>query len=372
MKGRNFRIYYPLLPFAWIYRAIVSVRNLMFDKGILQSRRFDIPVISIGNISVGGTGKTPHTEYLIRLLQNEFQLAILSRGYKRKSKGFVLATPDTPTEMIGDEPFQMAHKYPQIYMAVDRDRCHGIERLTDGHTAPGVKAIVLDDAYQHRYVKPGLNILLTDYNRLITRDKMLPAGRLREPTKGKDRADIIVVSKCPTDISKEERKQITAELAPSHTQQLYFSTFTYGRIQPLFTEGAERELSDIRADEHIVLVTGIASPQPLIERLKQQTAHITPLTFADHHDFTAADMSRIADTFLGLRSEKELIVTTEKDAARLAGHPLMDERIKPFIYVVPVMVKFIEKEELFNLNIINYVRNEYVRQDSRNSSLLKG
>ena len=344
----------------------------MFDKGILQSRRFNIPVISIGNISVGGTGKTPHTEYLIRLLKDEFQLAILSRGYKRKSKGFVLATPDTPTEMIGDEPFQMAHKYPQIYMAVDRDRCHGIERLTDGHTAPGVKAIVLDDAYQHRYVKPGLNILLTDYNRLITRDKMLPAGRLREPAKGKDRADIIVVSKCPTDISEEERKQITAELAPSHTQQLYFSTFTYGRIQPLFTEGAERELSDIRADEHIVLVTGIASPQPLIERLKQQTAHITPLTFADHHDFTAADMSRIADTFLGLRSEKKLIVTTEKDAARLAGHPLMDKRIKPFIYVVPVMVKFIEKEELFNLNIINYVRNEYVRQDSRNSSLLKG
>ena len=169
MKGRKFRIYYPLLPFAWIYRAIVSVRNLMFDKGILQSRRFNFPVISIGNISVGGTGKTPHTEYLIRLLQNEFQLAILSRGYKRKSKGFVLATPDTPTEMIGDEPFQMAHKYPQIYMAVDRNRCHGIERLTDGHTAPGVKAIVLDDAYQHRYVKPGLNILLTDYNRLITR-----------------------------------------------------------------------------------------------------------------------------------------------------------------------------------------------------------
>ena len=167
-----------------------------------------------------------------------------------------------------------------------------------------------------------------------------------------------MVSKCPTDISEEERKQITAELAPSPTQQLYFSTFTYGRIQPLFIEGAERELSDIGADEHIVLVTGIASPQPLIERLQQQTANITPLT--------------LANTFLGLRSEKKLIVTTEKDAARLAGHPLIDERIKPFIYVVPVMVKFIEKEELFNLNIINYVRNEYVRQDSRNNSLLKG
>lgn len=344
----------------------------MFDKGILPSHSFSIPVISIGNISVGGTGKTPHTEYLIRLLQNEYQLAILSRGYKRKSKGFVMATTDTPIEMIGDEPFQMIHKFSRIYMAVDRDRCHGIERLTDGHTAPGVKAVILDDAYQHRYVKPGLNILLTDYNRLITRDRMLPAGRLREPSKGKKRADIIVISKCPADISREERMQLKTELSPLPSQQLYFSTLTYGRMKPLFTGKAEQELSSITSDERIVLVTGIASPQPLIERLRKQTPHITPLTFADHHDFTATDMNRIADTFLNLHCKKKRIITTEKDAARLTGNIPMDEHIKPFVYIVPVMVSFIEQEELFNLNIINYVRNEYVRQNSRNSSLLKG
>lgn len=225
---RKIKIYHGLLPLACLYRLGVSIRNWMFDRGILHSQSFPLPVICVGNISVGGTGKTPHTEYLIRLLQNEFQVAVLSRGYKRKSKGFVLATPETDADQIGDEPYQMAHKFPDIYVAVDRDRCHGINQLTDGHTAPGIKVIVLDDAFQHRYVKAGLTILLIDYNRPIHLDRMLPAGRLREPESGKKRADIIIVSKCPAQMSEAEQQALRYDIAPLPCQQLYFTTLAYG------------------------------------------------------------------------------------------------------------------------------------------------
>ena len=183
--GNDRGIYRSLLPVAWLYGAGVCLRNFLFDKGVLRQQAFSVPVICIGNLTVGGTGKTPHTEYLIRLLRPEYQVAVLSRGYKRKSRGFVLGNPETPIEEIGDEPYQMLHKFPDVYVAVDADRCEGIRRLTDGHTAPGTRVVLLDDAFQHRYVKPGIRILLTDYNRLMTRDSLLPAGRLREPVEGK-------------------------------------------------------------------------------------------------------------------------------------------------------------------------------------------
>ncbi|WP_300726384.1 tetraacyldisaccharide 4'-kinase [uncultured Bacteroides sp.] len=368
MSGnRKIKIYHGLRPLAFLFRIGVTIRNYLFDKDILHSRSFPIPVICVGNITVGGTGKTPHTEYLIRLLKEEFQVAVLSRGYKRKSKGFVLADARTAMEEIGDEPYQMAHKFPDIYMAVDRDRSHGIEQLTDGHTAPGTKVIILDDAFQHRYVKAGKTILLIDYNRPIYMDCMLPAGRLREPQKGKTRADIIIVSKCPQAMSNEEEEELRRNISPEPHQQLYFTTLSYGKLQPLFTNGKERQLESLESDEHILLVTGIASPAAIIKRLEQHTSHIKTVTFADHHDFSEADLQKVEKTFDEL-PEKKLIITTEKDAARLINHPLVGEKLKPYIYVLPVSVEFLnEGEKMFNQNII-----EYVRENSRNSSLSEG
>lgn len=212
MEGNLIKINKWLYPVSWIYGTGVWLRNKLFDWGIYKERKFDIPVISVGNITVGGTGKTPHTEYLIRLLQKDYKVAVLSRGYKRKSKGFVLARPDTSVQMIGDEPFQMKQKFPDIHMAVDRDRCHGIEQLCNSHIAPGTEVIILDDAFQHRYVKPGINILLVDYHRLICEDTLLPAGRMREPENGKSRAHIVIVTKCPKDITPMDLRVLSKQM----------------------------------------------------------------------------------------------------------------------------------------------------------------
>lgn len=197
MEDNTVRIHKWLLPLSWCYGLVVRLRNHFFEVGILKSRTFDTPVISVGNITVGGTGKTPHVEYLVRLLSDQMKVAVLSRGYKRKSRGFVLATKESTANDIGDEPCQIKRKFPHVYVAVDANRCEGIERLTTDKLTKDTEAIILDDAYQHRYVKAGVNILLIDYNRLIIHDKLLPAGRLREPKSGKNRADIVIVTKCP-------------------------------------------------------------------------------------------------------------------------------------------------------------------------------
>lgn len=365
---KDITLYRSLLPLAWLYGAGVRLRNFLFDKGILRQHSFPVPVICIGNLTVGGTGKTPHTEYLIRLLRPEYQVAVLSRGYKRKSKGFVLGNPETPIEEVGDEPYQMLHKFPDVYVAVDANRCEGIRRLTDGRTAPGTRVILLDDAFQHRYVKPGVNILLTDYNRLVTRDWLLPAGRLREPLEGKRRADIILVTKCPVSLSTEEREALRKEIAPMRKQSLFFTTLVYGRLQALFVASPERRLESL-ADEHVLLLTGIASPASLIGKLSEYTPYVTPLTFPDHHAFDIHDMQRIRAAFETLPQGKRIIVTTEKDAARLIGHPDMGPDLTPFIYVLPIEVSFLDEEEknMFNQHII-----EYVRENSRDSSLSEG
>lgn len=368
MNQRPFKIYWGLLPFALLYGLGVSLRNFLFDKGMLTSRKFPLPVICIGNISVGGTGKTPHTEYLIRLLRENCHIAVLSRGYKRKSKGFVLAQPDTPIEAIGDEPFQMSRKFPDIYVAVDRDRCHGISQLTDGVTAPGTEAVLLDDAFQHRYVSPGLNILLIDYHRPIQQDKLLPAGRLRESSSGRKRADILIISKCPPCLSTEERQRFRSELSLLPHQSLYFTTLAYGKLHPLFAQMPKRALEEIAPEEYLLVVTGIASPAPLLEELSRHTRHVHPLTFGDHHDFDETDLRRIEAMFLRLPGPQKSIVTTEKDAARLIAHPKLSETLKPHFYVLPIEIRFLNhEEESFNQQII-----AYVRKNSRNSRLSEG
>lgn len=350
-----------LYPFAWLYGTGVWLRNKLFDWGVYKERSFDIPVISVGNITVGGTGKTPHTEYLIRLLQKEYKVAVLSRGYKRKSKGFVLADTDTPVQMIGDEPFQMKRKFPDIHMAVDRIRCHGIERLCDGHTAPRTEVVILDDAFQHRYVKPGMNVLLTDCHRLLCDDALLPAGRMREPEKGKRRAQLIIVTKCPADITAAACDDLWRRIAPLPHQSLYFTTLRYGSLHALYAE-KERPLESIGKEDHILLVTGIASPVKLMEDLAPYSAHIESLAFSDHHDFTSKDMTLIKERFLRLPEGRRLIITTEKDAARLEQFPA-DGTLKPFVYVLPIEVAFLQdQQESFNSKIT-----DYVRKNSRNS-----
>lgn len=305
---------------------------MMFDAGILKSRSYKLPVINVGNLTVGGTGKTPHAEYLIRLLSDHYQVAVLSRGYKRKTKGFVLASAESKMTDIGDEPYQMKHKFPLIHMAVDRDRCHGIEQLMNENVLPPTDVVILDDAYQHRYVKAGLNILLMDYHRLIYLDRLLPAGRLREPQAGKNRADIVIVTKCPRRITPMECRGILASLQLKPWQKAFFTTYRY----PKKMEGY---------GENPLLVTGIASPQQMVYDLKKILPRFDVMSFPDHHHFTQQDIEEIQQ-----RAAGRTILTTEKDATRLHGLDNMK--------VIPIEVEFIGgKKQDFDETIHQFIQN---------------
>ena len=354
-----------LLPLSWLYGLGVRLRNWMFNIGLKKSRSFDIPVISVGNITVGGSGKTPHVEYLINLLHEKFRVAVLSRGYKRKSSGYLLADKDTTMPEIGDEPFQMKSKYKDIYVAVDKNRCHGIDRLTTDEATKDVDAILLDDAYQHRYVKPGINILLIDYHRLIIYDKLLPAGRMREPKEGTSRADIVIITKCPKDLKPMEFRVLKRALNLYPYQELYFTTLRYNALKALFSN--ERiSLNSLPKNTNILLLTGIASPEQMMVDLQTVTKRITPLTFGDHHQFTAEDVERINSTFAAMPKPK-IIVTTEKDATRLEHLEGLSKETKSNIYALPIRIQFmLGGEEEFNNKIISYVR-----KNSRNSILVK-
>lgn len=364
MEGDLIHINEWLRPLSWFYEAGVWVRNFMFDNNILKETSFPTPVISVGNLTVGGTGKTPHTELLIQMLTQsglDNPVAVLSRGYKRKSRGFVLANADTPVRDIGDEPWQMKQKFPETTVAVDANRRRGIAQLIDRLSdASGQKPVILlDDAFQHRYVKPCLNILLTDYHRLITDDKMLPAGRLREPVTSKDRAHIVIVTKCPDNLKPMDYRVIQKALDLKPYQHLFFSTFRYGTLRPLFgkaesrrTVGAQSSQHDviikpeeITPETHVILLTGIASPQQMLLDLQQRTRHITPLSFSDHHDFTASDAQKIEKTFTAMQGSKRLIVTTEKDASRLVLLDGLSPIVRRHIYVQPIKVEILQDKE---------------------------
>ena len=365
MEGDFIKINKWLLPLSWAYGLGVKLRNTLFDIGVLKSRTFQIPVIAVGNITVGGSGKTPHVEYLANLLRKDFHVAVLSRGYKRKSKGFIRATDKTTMPEIGDEPFQMKQKFPDVTVAVDKKRCHGIEQLTEKDNRLDV--VLLDDAFQHRYVKPGINILLVDYHRLIIYDQLLPAGRLREPLNGKDRADIVIVTKCPKDLKPMEYRVITKAMNLYPYQHLYFTTLEYDQLRPVFNKnGGLHSLEDL-SDQHVLLLTGIASPEQLEHDLSPIAPHLTPLTFSDHHQFKSKDIQLINDRFAALPSPK-VIVTTEKDAARLLTAEGLSDEVRANLYVLPVRIAFMQdQQESFNLQIIGYVR-----KNSRNSILAKG
>ena len=353
-----------LLPLSWIYGSIVRFRNWLFDIGLKKSKAFSIPIISVGNITVGGSGKTPHVEYLVRLLQDKVKIAVLSRGYKRKSHGYVLADESTTMSEIGDEPFQMHKKFKDIYVAVDAKRTRGIENLQSDEETKDVDVVLLDDAFQHRYVKPGINILLVDYHRLIIYDKMLPAGRLREPLSGKNRADIVIITKCPKDLKPMEFRVLTKAMDLYPFQNLYFTCINYDKPRGVF-EDKQIALEELK-DYHVLLLTGIASPKQMEHDLKPMAKEIHSLSFGDHHRFKGKDVDRINETFEAL-PEPRIIITTEKDAVRLRETEGLYEKVKESMYELPIKVNFmLEQEDNFNEKIISYVR-----KNSRNSILAK-
>ena len=381
MEGDYIKIREGLLPFSWLYGGVVKMRNFCFDVGLLKSRAFHVPVIAVGNITVGGTGKTPHVEYLVRLLREKFSVAVLSRGYKRKTSGYLLANADTTAREIGDEPFQMKTKFPDISVAVDGKRVRGIQRLTDNDEKLDV--ILLDDAFQHRYVKPGVNILLVDYHRLIIYDKLLPAGRLREPLSGKNRADIVIVTKCPKELKPMEFRVITKAMSLYPYQHLYFTTLDYGELQPVFNENLnenkkgnenqnqnekESAVCSLPADSNVLLLTGIASPRQMEEDLRPKVKSLSLLTFPDHHHFNRKDVRRINETFGQMPSPK-LIITTEKDAARLTAIDGLSDEVRRNLFALPVRITFMQKEQ--EQKFCDFIVG-YVLKNSRNSILVKG
>ena len=338
-----------LWPFSLLYGLVVVLRNWCYDVGWLKSMEFKLPLISVGNLAVGGAGKSPMAEYLVRLLKQDHKVATLSRGYGRKTKGFVLANADSTASEIGDEPAQFKHKFPDLTVAVCEDRVKGIEHLKDSHDL-----VILDDAYQHRAVKPGLNILLFDNNKLEEPHMLLPAGNLREPFSGKMRADILVVSKCPANLSKAQQQQIAESLRPYPYQQLFFTSITYLPLQKTNGTQAANVIDESTA---VFLLTGIAGAGPVLQYLNTCTARVIHHKYPDHHQFSLKNISKLADEFARSDAENKVVVTTEKDAERLRAAKLQPLLAKVNLLVLPISIEFLNGDSgQFDKTIINYVR----------------
>ena len=325
-----------LFPIAVLYGLITSIRNYLYDKGILKSHAFEVPIIAVGNLSVGGTGKTPQIESLIRLLSPHYKVATLSRGYKRKSKGFVLADSHSNAEQLGDEPFQYYKKFPQIQVAVDADRCNGITQLLAQKDKPEV--ILLDDAYQHRKVKAGFYILLTAYDDLFCNDWLLPTGNLRESRSGAQRADMIIVTKCPKDISEIAQQNIKKKIGLDIP--VYFSFIDYD--EKVYNETESKSVAEIKSADKLLLA-GIAKPEPFFGYL--QSGNDEQLVFPDHHHFTENDYKTIEN-----KANNRLIITTEKDYVRLKN-----QHLKATVFYLPIKSSFISNSDYFDKTILNYV-----------------
>ncbi|WP_421917902.1 tetraacyldisaccharide 4'-kinase [Marinifilum sp.] len=354
---RFFRVL--LLPLSLLYGLIMAVRNMLFDLNLLTSTEFKIPIISVGNITVGGTGKTPHIEYLITLLKDDYKLATLSRGYKRKSKGFILSNENSTANQIGDEPMQIKRKFPEILVSVDSKRVNGVKNLLKSEQGNDLSAILLDDAYQHRHIKPGLSILLIDYNRPITRDFIMPYGRLRENAEERARANIIIVSKSPALMTPIERRIIVKELKILPYQKLYFTCLDYGHLQPVFPEEAlsidDKEWT--KETFSILLFTGIANPKPLREYLDSFSDRIEEYHFPDHYAFNQKDIETIEKRFNELEGYNKIIITTEKDATRILDMEIKQTCIKKHLFFVPLCIKFLKEDKSkFDHQILSYVK----------------
>ncbi|MEQ8624742.1 MAG: tetraacyldisaccharide 4'-kinase [Vicingaceae bacterium] len=351
------------MPFTLLYSIGVGFRNIAFDLGILKAKNYSFPLISIGNLSVGGTGKTPTIEYIVELLKDDYSLATLSRGYGRKTKGFKLTDSGDNAVTVGDEPFQIFKKYPEIIVAVDGNRKRGISKLRKLPGAPEV--ILLDDAYQHRYVKPGLNILLTDYSKLYIDDLPLPSGRLRENRSAAKRADIIVVTKSPKVLSPLEIRRITTTLRPTDYQKVFFSYIDYQELLPLNEAAAELASKKINlAKRGVLLVSAIANPRPLKLYLKRYAKEIDTIQFKDHHYFTEKDYKKINKQLETFLSPKKMVVITEKDAVKFDANKFENTPV----FCMPIRIEFHQHElENFSLEIKNYVES-YKRNEGISNS----
>lgn len=326
-----------LFPFSILYGCITYVRNFLFDKGILKSYSFDVPVIAVGNLSVGGTGKTPQIEYLIRLLSSNYKIATLSRGYKRKSKGFVIADSNSNAEILGDEPFQIHQKFPQITVAVDADRKNGIEKLVSLKDKPEV--ILLDDAFQHRRVKAGFYILLSAFDDLFCDDFLLPTGNLRESKSGAKRADAIIITKCPKDLSEIAQQNIINKIGLD--LPIYFSYIDYDDL--VYNPNESKKVSEIKSSDKLV-IAGIAKPEPFFNFL--DVSKDDCLEYPDHHFFTEKDLNQIEN-----KANNKVIITTEKDFVRLMQH-----HWKMPIYYLPIKSSFISNMDFFDKEVFSFVK----------------
>jgi tetraacyldisaccharide 4'-kinase len=337
-----------------IYGFITSVRNWLYDFRILKSVDFDIPVISIGNITVGGTGKTPHIEYLIRLLQSDFRVATLSRGYMRKTKGFRVVETTSGVEETGDEPLQIKKKFPEITVSVCENRVTGVQELLRLKTPPDV--VLLDDAFQHRRINPGINIVLIDYNKPLNEDHMLPCGRLRENPAQLRRATSIIVTKCPSEVTPITRRIMAKDVYLFPYQELFFTSITYGSLYPVFPDAPPQEITDNLLKKGILVVSGIASPEYMINYLEQFSGEVKSAIFPDHHYYDRGDILRISQKFHELKSTEKIVVTTEKDVQRLTVDHLLTKELKSVLYCLPVQVKFLDQEgKQFDNKIKEYV-----------------
>ncbi len=351
-----------LFPFACIYGLIMAIRGKLFDWKVLPAKSFPLAVISVGNLSYGGTGKTPMVEYLIRLLKDSNNVATLSRGYKRKTRGFVLANENSTYEEIGDEPLQYKTKFDDVEVAVHEKRRKGIKRLMESF--PDLDVVLLDDAYQHRYVTPGLSILLTDFHKLFVNDYPLPAGTLREFRGAAKRADIIIVTKTPGVLSPITRRRITSMIKPRLHQQLLFSYISYGKPVPLYTKN-EGLLKD--SYNTILLFSGVANSYPMQEHLQSMCQELMVMDFMDHHKYTVQDLEKIKSNFDNLFTRNKVIFTTEKDAMRL-DKSVLRELIKSMpVFYIPIKFKFHNGDNI----IFDDQIQEYVEKDTGNKQFSK-
>lgn len=333
-----------LLPLSKLYGVATWTRNKMFDWGILRGKEFEVPIIVVGNLAVGGTGKTPHTEYIVRALKDCRKVAVLSRGYKRATKGFINASPQSTPRDIGDEAYQVYNKFGyKVPVAVCEDRVMGIERLKE--IFPDLEAIILDDAFQHRYVKPRVSIVLTEFDRPVFEDFMLPYGRLRESVSGLERADIVIVTKCPPGIKPIQFNIFEKDLNLIPAQACFYTRLRYERVRPIFPDKAVSapRLSQLTERDSILAVCGIANPRPFVKHLKSFAPKVKVNIFPDHHEFTRKDMQLLLSRFNSLNGEQNYIITTEKDAVRLVNNPYFPPELQPYIFYMPVKVEFLER-----------------------------
>lgn len=357
MNQPDFKDYLFFGPLSFLYGMGVGFRNMLFEIGALRTKKYVLPIISVGNITVGGTGKTPHVEYILNILKVEGKVAMLSRGYKRKTKGYVLADEKSTASTIGDEPYQVKNKFSDVLVAVDKNRRRGISNLQKSPWGKELCAIVLDDAFQHRYVEPGINILLTDFSRPLTEDHLLPLGRLREPVENKKRANVVIVTKCPDTAQPIDFRLVTKALDLKPYQDLFFTKYVYEDLRPAYpADAAPLSVEQVKSDEYSVLLfTGIVSQHNMADHLLQYAVHLESKEFADHHRFNVKDFALLDRQFQEMKAERKIFVTTEKDAARLSDMNV-PESIRRNLYVLPIKVHFLfDQEDDFKKRILGYV-----------------